>query len=81
MTDQTTEVPLTKSQRNHLENIQRRDAKRRRKLKKDQDKEARDAKLAAINERFLPQIAKLQQQHRLAVKAVWDEWHEERSAS
>lgn len=77
----TVELPLTRSEQRHLDNTRRRDEKRRRAVARDDSREQRDAKLAAINEDFGPRILKLQDQRKAALAKVWEEWKAERRAA
>lgn len=84
MTDRetkTVELPLTKSEQRRLENIQRRDQKRRRTTERLESVAERDQKIAAINEKYAPKIMKLQQDRNTELKKVWDEWREKRSTA
>jgi len=76
-----TEVPLTKAQRNHLANMARRDAKRKRATSNRNDAKQRDAQLREVNDAFLPKIRELERQHKAELKKVWDEWREARSVA
>ena len=77
----TVELPLTKSEQRHLDNIRRRDEKRKRSKAKQESVIERDAKLRAINDEYAPRIQKLQDERRTKLEKVWKEWREERSTA
>lgn len=76
---ETQEVPLTKSQKNHIENLRRRDENRRRAKIRRESVEARDDQIKKVNAEYLPKIQALQEKHREELKKIWDVWREERS--
>lgn len=77
----TVELPLTKTERNHLANVERRDAKRARSQERQAAKNERDEKLKAINAEYAPKIAKLQADAAAARVKVWQDWRKKREAS
>ena len=72
-------VPLTKSQRNHLDNLKRRDANRRRQSAKQDAKVERDEKIKAVNNEFEPKIRKLQEDRQKALVKIWNDWRATRA--
>ena len=77
----TVELPLTKSEQRHLDNINRRDAKRKATKDKVEAKAERDAKIRAVNDEYAPKILKLQDERRAKLEKIWADWREERSTS
>lgn len=77
----TVELPLTKSEQRHLDNIRRRDAKRARSKAKQMSVQERDSKLIALRDEYLPKIIKLQDEWRSKHKEIWKDWKEERASS
>jgi hypothetical protein len=81
MTTKTVELPLTKSEQRHLDNIHRRDAKRARSNARLLSISERDAKLKAINDDLGPKIEKLIGERNRKLEVVWDEWRERPQAT
>jgi hypothetical protein len=76
-----TEVPLTKSERSHQENIRRRNEKRKRSQRKQASTIERDEKLHAISNHYLPKIQELQIKMKAEQQKVWAEWRNSRSSA
>jgi hypothetical protein len=72
---------LTKSQRQHRENLERQARNRAKRKHTQEEKIERDAKLAEINNKYMPAIQALQAEYNAEKKKVWDEWRKSRETS
>ena len=75
----TVELPLTKSEQNHLDNVRRRNKNKLHQEQRNADKQERDGKLRAISNKYDAQVKELRTKQREEVSKVWKEWTEKRS--
>jgi len=64
----------SKSDKRHRELLARQTQRRRNIEAREATKADRDRKIKAVNDKYLPQIQKLREEHRTELKKIWDDW-------